>query len=183
MQWRIVGAGGISSRRMLSLTALAAALGLASIAPQAAMAGSAYHGELVPPQVGHGTPSEIEFNVDADKNKKGKLVPDQVKRFRSRAVTMYCANGNTWWHGLGNASVGGTLGWEDHPNGGIAVKKRKFHDATDGEYGPSSGFYEISGQIPKKGPATGTIRLTYPNEAQGGYCDSGVVNWIAYPAG
>jgi hypothetical protein len=179
MQWRIVGAG----RLLVGTVAMAAAYALASIGPQAAMAGSGYHGELVPPQVGHGTPSEIEFNVDVDKNKKGRLVPTEVKRFRSRAVTMNCANGNTWWHGLGNAMVTGTLGWEDHPTEWVRVKKRKFHDATDGEYGPESGFYEISGQIPKKGPATGTIRLTYPNEAQGGYCDSGVVNWIAYPAG
>lgn len=164
-----------------------AALGTACVAvaigPQAAIAGSEYHGELVPPQTGHGTPSEIEFNVSVNKNKKGKRVPTSVNRFRSRAVTMYCANGNTWWHGLGNASVTGTPGWEDHPTDSVRVKKRKFHDATVGEYGPESGFYEISGQIPKNGPATGTIRLTYPNEAQGGHCDSGVVNWIAYPGG
>jgi hypothetical protein len=176
MQRRIGGA-----RRLVVGTVAAAAV--ASIGPQAAMAGSEYHGELVPPQTGHGTPSEIEFNVSIGKNKKGKRVPTSVNRFQSRAVTLYCANGNTWWHGLGSASVTGTLGWEDHPNEFVRVKKRKFHDATDGEYGPSSGFYEISGQIPKNGPATGTIRLTYPNEAQGGYCDSGVVNWTASPAG
>jgi hypothetical protein len=170
-------------RRIVSMAALVAACGALASGPQVAMAGSGYHGELVPPQTGHGTPSEIEFNVDFDKNKKGKRVPTYVKRFRSRAVTMYCVNGNTWWHGLGNASVTGTLGWEDHPEEWVKVTKRKFHDASFGEYGPDSGFYEISGQIPKSGPATGTIRLTYPNEAQGGSCDSGVVNWIAYPVG
>ena len=172
-------------RRMTSAaTALAASIAVGAIGPQVASAGVQYKGDLNPPQYGgnFGTPSEIEFNVSFDKNKKGKRVPTSVKRFRSRAVTLYCANGNTWWHGLGNASVTGTLGWADHPNDWVRVKKRKFHDASVGEYGPESGFYEISGQIPKNGPATGTIRLTYPNEAQGGHCDSGVVNWIASPA-
>jgi hypothetical protein len=157
-----------------------------AIAPQAVMAGSKYHGDLVPPQLYPGfggTPSEIEFSVSFNKIKKGKRVPTAVNRFRSRAVTMHCANGNTWWHGLGSASVGGTLGWADHPNESVGVKKRRFHDATDGEYGPSSGFYEITGTIPKNGPATGTIRLTYPNEAQGGWCDSGVVAWTASSTG
>jgi hypothetical protein len=174
-----------ASRNRLLSSVVAAAISIAMLAlgPQVAMAGSKYHGELVPPQEGYGTPSEIEFNADFDKNKKGKLVPKSVKRFRSRAVTLYCANGETWWHGLGSASVGGTLGWAEHPNDWVTVKKRTFHDATDGEYGPSSGFYEITGTIPKNGPATGTIRLTYPNEAQGGYCDSGVVAWTASAGG
>ena len=168
--------------RATSLTAaLAAACAVVAIAPQAAMAGSKYRGDLDPPHVGYGTPSAIEFSVSFDKNKKGKRVPTYVNRFRSRSVTMYCANGNTWWHGWDPAA--GTTDWEEHPNTFVKVKKRKFHDATVGEYGPQSGFYEISGQIPKNGPATGTIRLTYPNEAQGGYCDSGYVNWTASPSG
>jgi hypothetical protein len=172
------------NRILRYVVALGTSTAVLAIAPQAAMAGTEYAGELVPPQEGYGgTPSGIEFNVSFAKNKKGKRVPYSVNRFQSRAITMYCANGNTWWHGLGNAMVTGTLGWEDHPNEVVRVKKRKFHDATDGEYGPSSGFYEITGTIPKNGPATGTIRLTYPNEAQGGYCDSGVVSWTASPAG
>ena len=180
-----MGRDSSASRGRIRSSAGAAAISIAMLAlgPQAATAGSEYHGELVPPQEGYGTPSEIEFSVDFAKNGKGKLVPRAVKRFRSRAVTLHCANGNTWWHGLGEASVGGTLGWADHPNESVAVKKRRFQNATDGEYGPSSGFYEITGTIPKNGPATGTIRLTYPNEAQGGYCDSGVVAWTASPAG
>jgi hypothetical protein len=171
------------SRIRSSAVAAATSIAMLALAPQAAMAGTEYHGELVPPQEGYGTPSEIEFDVSLGKNKKGKRVPRSVRRFRSRAVTLYCANGNTWWHGLGEASVGGTLGWADHPNDWVTIKKRSFHSATDGEYGPSSGFYEIAGTIPKNGPATGTIRLTYPNEAQGGWCDSGVVGWTASPTG
>lgn len=173
-----------SRKRILSsVVALAVSASVLAIGPQASMAGTEYHGELVPPQSGYGTPSEIEFDVSLGKNKKGKRVPTTVRRFRSRAVTLYCANGNTWWHGLGEASVGGTLGWADHPNDWVSIKRRSFHDASDGEYGPSSGFYEITGTIPKNGAATGTIRLTYPNSAQGGWCDSGVVSWTAAPAG
>jgi hypothetical protein len=171
-----------TKRRMISAAAtLAASTVVMVVGPPTVLAGGKYSGDLVPPHVGYGTPSAIEFNVSFGKNKKGKVVPTSVKRFRSRSVTMYCANGNAWW--LGWDPAGGTTDWQDHPTDWVDVKKRKFHDATDGEYGPSSGFYEITGTIPKNGPATGTIRMSYPNAAQGGYCDSGVLNWSASPVG
>jgi hypothetical protein len=158
------------------MVALAACCAAMAIGPQAAMAAAAsYQGDLVPPQQGgyYGVQSAIEFKVRVVKKKNGKLVPTAVKNFRSRSVTMYCPNGNTWWLGLHGSGVD----FEDHPKDEVRIKKRKFHDASYDDYG--SGFYEISGRVPRSGPATGTIRITYPNEAQGGTCDSGVVNWAA----
>jgi hypothetical protein len=176
MQRRNVGARVLQ----VGTVAIAAACAGLVMGPQAANAASTqYHGDLVPPQQGgyYGVPSEIQFGVTFDKNKKGKRVAAFVKRFSSRSVGLWCPNGNQWWMGAHGEGVS----MQDHPETVVKVKKGKFHNASFDDY--NFGHYEISGQIPKSGPATGTIRITAPNEAQGGTCDSGVVSWTASPTG
>jgi hypothetical protein len=164
--------------RIAVTAVLACTLAVATHAAIGASKSKYYEGDLTPSQEGgvYRVPSAIEFNVQFERN-KGKLVPIAVRRFRSRSVTLYCPNGTAWWLGLHGEGVD----FQDHPTRWVNVKKRKFHDASFDDY--DFAHFEISGRLPRSGPATGTIRITAPNEAQGGTCDSGVVSWTAAKQG
>ena len=162
--------------RRRALVILAAAFGFGAsmaLAPQmAAGAGSTYVGDLVSPQVGpHGEPSAIQFKLALDKKKKGKLVPSAVRRFESRAVPLFCSDGSTTFYG--GDGYGGVKFLEHFFS--APVKKRTFSYSSD--IATTTADTEVTGQIPRSGPATGTLRITTSG------CDSGVVSWTAAPAG
>lgn len=138
----------------------------------AAVAGpsTTYVGDISPPHtVPNGVTSGIRFNVILKKNDKGKRVPTLVRRFESRAVPMYCEDG----------SIAYQVGFFAHPNLEVAIRKRKFSDKVNNE----GDIFEIAGQIPKSGAATGTIRMFSAPFADVPACDSGVVSWTATAGG
>jgi hypothetical protein len=57
----------------------------------------------------------------------------------------------------------------------LPITKRSFSGRAEA---PDGDFFEISGVVPRKGPARGTVQLTstLPN---GGHCDTGVLSWEA----
>ena len=147
--------------------ALVATAACFAFAPSLASGASDSYSGYLQPQ--HTTPnwvtSVVPFNVVLKKNDKGKRVPKFVRRFQSRVVPMHCEDG----------TISYQVGFFPHPTLEVPIRRRKFDDTVNRE----GDVFEIAGQIPKSGPATGTIRMfsaafgPYPN------CDSGIVPWTA----
>jgi hypothetical protein len=57
----------------------------------------------------------------------------------------------------------------------LPITKRSFSGRAED---PEGDFFEISGVVPRKGPARGTVQLTTTLPA-GGHCDTGVLSWEA----
>jgi hypothetical protein len=168
-------------RSALVLGALCAVALLA--APQAAIAGKlkkSYEGPVAAQGAHVFGPPTIQLKIQFER-RDGKLVPVSLANFRHRAITLLCPNGKTTAIG---SNPGGTTGPGFIPAGGFKVKKRRFavhltgEDADSGGLGPND-FLRLNGRVPRQGPLTGTIRITYTLAAGGGTCDSGVINWSA----
>jgi hypothetical protein len=163
-------------------TLVAACLGLA-IGPQAAVAKSQeYVGDFDVPQTGFGgEPSTIEMKVKLEK-KDGKLVPTVLKSFRWRILYYHCPDGTVSHDSTGVSGMQLT----DYDGTPVDVKRRKFRDHTeftDEGGGPVERSYDITGVIPKNGPATGTLQVGFRDTFPEQFCMSDVVGWHASPVG
>ena len=154
----------------LRMALVGALLVLAALPALSRAASDAYTGDLTTPHTTpNGVTSGIRFNVILKKNDRGKRVPTFVRRFESRVVPMYCEDG----------SIAYQDGFFPHPTLEVPIRKRKFEDSVNN----GGDRFEITGQIPKSGPASGTIRMFSAAFSDVPNCDSGVVSWTATTSG
>jgi hypothetical protein len=118
-------------------------------------------------------PPRVELDVISKKNAKGKRRPVTVRKFEVNHFTTICSDGKP--------QAIGTITVKDIP-----VKRRTFA-ATSFAGNQRNETYEITGQIPRTGPATGTFRWVW-HEQPGTLspalpCDSGVLSWSAEKTG
>jgi hypothetical protein len=179
----------MDARAGAATIALAAALALALLVAPAATPKPAkwvkYRGDIDPAEKGS-APTAVQFAVKM-KEKGGKRVPVAVGGFKSKAVVIHCSDGDFYWDDSQGEGIGfyGFLGYQ------TPVKNRRFSDTAsdDDEYfdeGTGHNYFleehSISGRIPRRGAATGTLRLRSRTEVDGAVvrsCDSGVVAWSA----
>ena len=136
-----------------------------------------YVGDIAPESRGlH--PTGLQFAV-YEKKIDGRFVPRKVLNFKSRAVPMKCTDGKTIYSDDG---FGENVSFFRHPASTVAIRKRRFSSSEQ----EGSTTSTISGQVPKKGPATGTVRLYGDYDWIGlppTSCDSGDVAWTANSSG
>jgi hypothetical protein len=153
-----------------------------AIAPQAAIAGKkkqSYEGPVAT-QTTFGPPT-IQLKIQFEE-RDGKLVPVSIAKFQHRGITLFCPNGKRTALG---ANPGGTASPGFVPAGGFKIKKRRFALDLRGQDADSAVFpgdpvhLQLNGRVPRRGPLTGTIHITYTLASAGGTCDSGVVGWSA----
>jgi hypothetical protein len=166
---------GLRSAFVLGVLCAAALL----VAPQAAIAGKrkkAYEGPVAAQAVPvFGAPT-IQLKIQFEE-RDGKLVPFTIPKLAHRAIPLYCPNGKTI--ALAGTTEPGFL----PPR---SIKKRRFAldlrgDDSNSNGGTPNEVLQVNGSVPRKGPLTGTIRVTTlaAPEFGGGLCDSGVVSWRA----
>ena len=154
------------------------------VAPQTAIAvklKKAYEGPVTTTQPQFFGPPTIQLKVQSER-RDGKLAPVGIVKFQHRAIPLLCPNGKTTAIG---SNPGGTASPGFIPSGGFKIKKRRFALDLTGPDADSAAFpgdqvrLQLNGSVPRRGPLTGTIRITYALAAGGGTCDSGVVSWSA----
>jgi hypothetical protein len=173
-----VAANGVKGR---ALAAAAAICGLLAFAPAAPAKNVSYSGPVDQPQAAtYVEPPRIEFGVRFAKNDRGKLVAKFLTKLTAWNLWYQCSNippgsGNT----SGIVYPGAINDTQSKVILGLPprVKHGRF-SATD----PDEGI-EVSGTIPKHGPASGTVRIFATSEPGDepdlGTCDSGLLNWTA----
>ena len=172
----------VGLRSAFVLGALCAAALL--VAPQAAIAvklKKAYEGPVTTTQPQFFGPPTIQLKIQSER-RDGKLAPVGIVKFQHRAIPLLCPNGKTTAIG---SNPGGTASPGFIPSGGFKIKKRKFALDLEGQDADSAAFpgdsltLQLNGRVPRKGPLTGTIRITYALAAGGGTCESGLLGWSA----
>jgi hypothetical protein len=173
-----VAASGVKGR---ALAAAAAICGLLAFAPAASAKNVSYSGPVDQPQAAtYVEAPRIEFGVRFAKNDRGKLVAKFLTKLTAWNLWYQCSNippgsGNT----SGIVYPGAINDTQSKVILGLPprVKHGRF-SATD----PDEGI-EVSGTIPKHGPASGTVRIFATSEPGDepdlGTCDSGPLNWTA----
>ncbi len=170
-------------RNLVAVVTVAVAAALLAM-PQLAMAKrSTYSGPIsqAPLAPGAGgikniSPPTIEFKV-IDTGKQ------QVWKLRETSVYFHCSDGEVRYPADGGSLIP-KLTFEDS----IRVKKGKFSAVNDDGLGRK---FTATGQLPAKGQAKGTIRITEhvdaysdPVEGHPAYdCDTGTLNWKATRSG
>ena len=173
-----VHAGGARRAVSTALVLLAVALASLPAAGDAQAAKVKYFGTIDQPQADPSRPQPtIELLVHLDRKKSGELKPDHVNRITTRNMWFQCSDGQTWYPGTGyEKEFFSYPGVDNHPWG---VKKRRFSGTADDDVEVDR--LVASGRIPSKGPATGTVRLLRPAEAEDAIapCDSGTFSFMA----
>ena len=165
--------------------ALAAVFAVAVIAPGSAGATAKtykYAGPIDLAELPGDTPgpASIELTVKAKSKKKGKTPkPKLVSRLKLHNVYGTCEDGTRVYPADNNSEFDITYGIE-FP--GAKIKHRKFSaaDPASAEFGTG---ITLTGTVPKKGPATGTVRiqqdLSDSTAPELGKCDTGTLGWTA----
>jgi hypothetical protein len=171
--------------RRYAAVAAAAIFAAVAIAPASAGATARtdkYSGPIDLPELPNDTPgpASIDLTVKAKSKKKGKKPkPKLVTRLKTHNVYMTCEDGTHVYPADNNSEFDITYGIE-FP--GAKIKKRKFSttDPATGEFGTG---ITLTGRVPKKGPASGTIRiqldLSDSTAPELGKCDTGTLGWTA----
>jgi hypothetical protein len=169
-----------ASRTLLAALALVLMASAGVLASPAAAKSESYSGPLADPNYPPCDPAypvcdppRVELDVISKKNAKGKLRPVTVRKFKVNHFTTICSDGKP--QAIGSITV------KDIP-----VKHRRF--AATGFAGTEpDDTYEVSGQIPREGPATGTFRWVWHEQpgivSPALPCDSGVLSWSAEKTG
>jgi hypothetical protein len=179
---------------VVALAAICAALAIAALAG-ATSSNDKYSGPVDLTEVPDDTPgpASVELTVKSKSKKKGskKLVPKELSKLKLHNVYATCTDGTHVYPADNNSEFDIVFGFD---YGGTKIKKRKFSidDATPpgDEIPATSSSFAMTGKVPRKGAATGTIRITFhrdanPEPADPRYpepalnCDSGVVSWTA----
>lgn len=169
-----------AARRAVSTVLVLLAVAFASLqaGADAHAAKIKYFGTIDQPQADPNRPQPtIELLVHLDRKKSGELKPDHVNRITTRNMGFQCSDGQTWYPGTGyRKDFFSYPGVENHPWG---VKKRRFSGTAEDDVEVDR--LAASGRIPRKGPATGTVRMIRPAGAEDSIapCDSGTVAFTA----
>jgi hypothetical protein len=122
---------------------------------------------------------QVKFRVVSKKNEKGKLRPVTVPEFTFGPEGTFCSENPEI-----SSSTEGPVSFQAD----IPVKGRSFaaSETLQGVNNDGSVFavwkFEVSGQVPRTGPATGTARVDVWRR-QPGWCSSGVMTWSAEKEG
>ena len=113
-------------------------------------------------------PGGIAFKVDS-RRKKGRLTPVAILKLKLFSIPVACSDGSR----LSSTIRGDPT---------LPVRKRQFTFSFS-ESGSYDLTYEVSGQVPRKGSPTGSIRITgtansSPEFGGPGNCNS-VLSWTA----
>jgi hypothetical protein len=109
----------------------------------------------------------IELWVHTQRHRDGRVVV-KITNTWLRNVYYHCPDGNNWYPG----SAGGNQSGVQFP-ARITLVRRAFSKTTFSE----SVDLTIKGRIPKRGPASGTLKIS--GNGPGGRCHSGVLAWSA----
>ncbi len=176
--------------------ALAAIFAAAAIAPPLAGAKAVdYAGPIaLPPIEPDVAPASIELKVHLKKKKGAKKFKPRFVQVKEHNVYETCHPGVTSRYVFPSDNNSETNFSVNLTEGDIDVKKRKFslHESVGpgDEIPATNSSLALDGRIPKKGPATGTLRMTFhidanPEPADPRFpepaedCDTGVLSWTA----
>jgi hypothetical protein len=156
--------GGIARR---ASAAAAATLCLWLTAPTFALAGGTnYFGPIDQPG---NTESPAVYLKVGTKDKK----PIELRRFAAYEPAAFTCQGGTYQPEDGLYFPQVKFPKELLP---LPITKRSFSGRAE----DSEGFFEITGTVPRKGPARGTVQLTtISGPLNDSYCDTGVLSWEA----
>jgi hypothetical protein len=161
---------GLMSRALfvrLTLIAAVTALCAGLAVPSLAVAGQVkYFGPITQPG---NTESPSVYLIVGTKKKK----PIELRR-----LTVYQSAAFTCQGGTYQPDEGLYFPQVKFPNEllPLPITKRSFSGRAE----DSEGFFEITGTVPRKGPARGTVQLTtISGPLNDSYCDTGVLSWEA----
>jgi hypothetical protein len=117
---------------------------------------------------------QVKFRVVSKKSKKGKLRPVTVPEFTIGPEGTFCSENPL--------QISTTIEGPVSFTADIPVKGRSFAASETQDYGFTVWSFEVSGQVPPTGPATGTARVDVWREKHG-WCSSGVMTWSAEKEG
>jgi hypothetical protein len=174
-------------KRGLILLVIASGL-LCAPSAFASVGKQSYEGPVATEGVDGRSPT-VRVKIEFTKVNHTRGAPLSLTDFESRAIALRCPDGTKIYGGPGTELDGGPGGFDQL--GFIPSKKmKKGNFALSGEDAAGLDTQTITGQVARKGNATGTIRVTEPevtgvdangNAILGGTCDSGVVKWTASP--
>lgn len=123
-------------------------------------------------------PPTVEFKGGFGKKRaSGKPAKNWVSFFVFRNIWYLCSDGRVYYPGS-SSDISSAIELETFP---INFKKQRF--SISEKQGEGIATMTITGRLPRRGPATGTLRYVANAGGTRGVCDTGVLSWTANKVG